>query len=108
MNLDEFRSRFNAAVRGTTSLTTVTAGGPLSTGQILSKLDQLHQRMRGARKSDELYDLVDEYLLYAARLAQTLGTASARMSIAASFVPGGSVLSAAISAVGGLRGSLSG
>ena len=91
MKLDEFRNNFNAVVRGGSDAT-VAAERPLRVRRIARRLGSLHQRMKSIRTPDALYDLVDEYVLYAARLAQALRTTPPGLSVAAPVVPEGSVL----------------
>jgi len=68
---------------------------------LLVSLDGVHQKIRAATSAAQLADLLDEYVGLAALLAGTYATA-------APFIPGGGVLSAAISGMSRLPGSAGG
>lgn len=75
-------------------------GASPSVSTLRAQLDSLHAQIRGTTDATRLCDLVDEYVLVAAMIASS-------QPVATPFVPGGAVLSAAISAVGQLKSSQS-
>lgn len=75
-----------------------------SDADLLAALDRVHAMMRGAMTPERMSDLLNEYILISAWRARSR---SKSRGPAAPFVPGGSVLSAAISAVGASTGGTS-
>lgn len=126
MNLTSFRAGMRAAMTGSVSATkgkAVFSKSPTrprlqpSPAQLRASLDGIHQRIRGAQTAAPMYDAVDEYVATAAQLVLTLQAAGlargadAALSgagLAAPFIPGGAVLSAAVSSVGNMQGTSGG
>jgi hypothetical protein len=101
MYLDSTRLRATAARIGSVATVSVQKRGiapaQMTTPQILAALDGVHQQVRVCTSTLQLASLLDEYVALTALLAS--GMAS---GLAAPFIPGGSVLAAA---VGGMRGA---
>jgi hypothetical protein len=104
MNLDPNRLVRGAAVSqylgvsrgGTVGMPKSRFGARLpTTTNVLASMDRVHWAIRGCSSASQLADLLDEYVGLAAVLAGTYG-------VAAPFVPGGAVLSAAVSGLGSL------
>ena len=93
-------SQYQISRGGTVGAPKSKFGQKLTTTNLLASLDSVHQRVRTSSNAAQLADLLDEYVALAALLAGTY--------VAAPFVPGGSVLSAAISGMGGLGGAAGG
>jgi hypothetical protein len=126
MDLTAFRAGMRAAMTGTVSAAKgkTVLSRPSSPSrfqptptQLRTLLEGIHQRIRTAQAAAPMYDAVDEYVATAAQLALALqsgGMARGADSvlsagaIAAPFIPGGAVLSAAISSVGNLKSTTSG
>jgi hypothetical protein len=80
-------------------------GDPASDIAWRRALDDTHNRLRSAN-GPQLSDLLDLYVILVARWASA--HAEAAPNIVGGLVPGGSILSAAVSAVGSIRGSSAG
>lgn len=103
MNLHQFRNSFSLAVRGGGQCGAPKRefGQKLDPLQLRASLDRLHQRIRSSTNATPLGDLLDEYVATVAQLA--LSSAG----VAAPFVPGGSVLAAALSGIATTEGNQS-
>lgn len=66
-------------------------------------LDSIHQMIRVSTNNVQLAKLLDQYIVAAAIRAQRASATQTGGSVAAPFIPGGSVLSAAVSGIGGGR-----
>lgn len=88
----DFGSKLGAAPRKLSDAAFPTAPA------LRAQLDALHGQIRGTNDAARLGDLVDEYVMVAAQLVTTPG-------VFGGLIPGGAILSAAVSAVGQMASS---